>query len=673
MMKAISKFNQKSISVRITLFIWILVIFTISFYIFFSIPFQEKTLLERMRFEAQDVASSYIQANKSALITDDYQLIIDYSMSTVNNSNSILYIAVIKNDGTQSFLFQKNNWSNENLEGFWTSPKDFSDGRIIHSNIANDEVYHLSRLFIYTGIEWGWIHVGLSTESYNNAIREMITRAIGLAIGTILLSFVATFLFTKKLTKPISDLSLMAKRIESGDLSARVNIRSQDELGMLSDSFNKMTDAVSKSRDELENKVEERTTELAKINIQLTSEIEERKKTEVILNQYTIKLETLEEIYKGIISSKSPVEIFKNSAQKINDNIVKFSRSSAAIFDFSNGSAVLYAFTFNENRIIESEENFLLSHFSSLEKLQESDYFLEENLSQKKHKSEMEKLILAKGINSYICVGLKFQGQLIGELNFAFAETEGIEQSTIDTILEISNQVAVAIVQLSLEEKLKQHADDLQNSLKEKEVLLKEIHHRVKNNLQIITSLLYLQSMNIEDEATQAIFKDSQNRVKSLALVHEKLYQSKDLARIDFSDYLKNLTNFIFTTYRTNVSHLDIEYDMDEVYLSVEISVPLGLILNELLSNALKYAFIGIQKDDSTEHRITLKLKKLQNEEYLLSVSDNGIGLADDFNLEESDSLGLKLVTSLVQQIEGKLEVHPKNSTEFKITFNGNL
>jgi len=673
MMKAISKFNQKSISVRITFFIWILVIFTISFYIFFSIPFQEKTLLERMRFEAQDVASSYIQANKSALITDDYQLIIDYSMSTVNNSNSILYIAVIKNDGTQSFLFQKNNWSNENLEGFWTSPKDFSDGRIIHSNIANDEVYHLSRMFIYTGIEWGWIHVGLSTESYNNAIREMITRAIGLAIGTILLSFLTTFLFTKKLTKPISDLSLMAKRIESGDLTARVTIQSKDELGMLSDSFNKMTDAVSKSRDELENKVQERTNELAETNIQLTNEIEERKKTEVILNQYTIKLETLEEIYKGIISSKSPVEIFKNSAQKINDNIVKFSRSSAAIFDFSNGSAVLYAFTFNENRIIESEENFLLSHFSSLEKLQESDYFLEENLSQKKYKSEMEKLILAKGINSYICVGLKFQGQLIGELNFAFAETEGIKQSTIDTILEISNQVAVAIVQLSLEEKLKQHADDLQNSLKEKEVLLKEIHHRVKNNLQIITSLLYLQSMNIEDEATQAIFKDSQNRVKSLALVHEKLYQSKDLARIDFSDYLKNLTNFIFTTYRTNVSHLDIEYDMDEVYLSVEISVPLGLILNELLSNALKYAFIGIQKDDSTEHRITLKLKKLQNEEYLLSVSDNGIGLADDFNLEESDSLGLKLVTSLVQQIEGKLEVHPKNSTEFKITFNGNL
>ena len=305
--------------------------------------------------------------------------------------------------------------------------------------------------------------------------------------------------------------------------------------------------------------------------------------------------------------------------------------------------------------------------------MQEVDYFVEENLPGKKHKSEMENLVFRKGVNSYICVGLKFQGQLIGELNFAFSGTDGIDQSTIDVILEISNQVAVAIVQLSLEEKLKQHADELQNSLREKEVLLKEIHHRVKNNLQIITSLLYLQSMKIDDEATQAIFKDSQNRVKSLALVHEKLYQSKDLARIDFSDYLKNLANFIFTTYRTNVSNLNIEYEMDEVYLSVEIAVPLGLILNELLSNALKYAFTWPQKDDYKEHRIILKLKKLQAEDYLLSVSDNGIGLADDFNLEESYSLGLKLVTSLVQQIEGKLEVNPKNKTEFKITFNGNL
>lgn len=527
----------------------------------------------------------------------------------------------------------------------------------------------MSQKFIYTGIEWGWVHVGLSTDSYNKAIKDMMIRAILLSLATILLSFLATFLFTRKLTKPISDLALMAKRIESGDLTARVNISSKDELGMLSVSFNKMTDAVSKSQETLENKVSERTNQLAKTNQQLTKEIEERKKTEEILNQYTIKLQTLEEIYKGIISSKSPVEIFKTSSQKISENIIKINRSSAAIFDFTNASAALYAFTFNGNQIIETEEHFLLNDFLSIEKLQNADYFFVEDLSTKHNKSVMENLVLSKGINSYICVGLKFQGQLIGELNFAFSESINFNQSTLDTILEISNQVAVAIVQLSLEEKLKQHADELQNSLREKEVLLKEIHHRVKNNLQIITSLLYLQSMKIDDEATQAIFKDSQNRVKSLALVHEKLYQSKDLARIDFSDYLKNLTNFIFTTYRTNVSNLNIEYDLDEVYLSVEVSVPLGLIINELLSNALKYAFVGIAADDSAEHQVLLRLQTLSTNKYLLSVSDNGVGLPDNFNIEESESLGLKLVTSLVQQIDGVLEVHPKNLTEYKIIF----
>jgi len=650
-----------------------MIIFTITFYVFFSIPYQQQSLLERMQFEAQDVASSYVQANQSALITDDYQLIVDYSMNTVKNSNSILYIAVIKNDNSQSFLFQKSNWSNENLEGFWTDPNKLLNGEIINSKIVNGEVYHLAKKFIYTGIDWGWIHVGLSTESYNNASAEMRSRAIYLSFGTILLSFIATFLFTRRLTKPISDLALMTKKIESGDLSARVDIRSNDELGMLSESFNKMTEAVSKSQETLENKVLERTNELAQTNIKLTSEIEERKKTEEILNQYTIKLQTLEEIYKGIISSKSAVEIFKNSAQKINSNLIKFSRSSAAIFNFTNNSADLHAFNFNGSNIEEVVENYPLSKFSSVNKLQNIDYFWVEDLSKKEDRSEMENIVLAKGVNSYICIGLKFQTHLIGEFNFAFSESQNFNQTTLDTILEISNQVAVAIVQLSLEEKLKHHADELQNSLKEKEVLLKEIHHRVKNNLQIITSLLYLQSLKIEDEATQSIFKDSQNRVKSLALVHEKLYQSKDLARIDFSDYLKNLSSFIFTTYKTNIPNLRIDYYLDDVFLSVEVSVPLGLIINELLSNALKYAFANDQDNDSTERRILIKLKKYAADELILSVSDNGVGLPDNFNIEDTESLGLKLVTSLIQQIEGKLEVHPKDYTEFKITFKGNI
>ena len=170
------KFNIKSISVRIILLIRGLIISTITFYIFFSIPSQKAYLIERMRLEAKDVASAYIEANRSALITDAFQLIIDYSIATVKSSNSVQYIAVYKLDGTQSFIFQKKGWSSEELKGIWATPGYLTEGGIIKSEITNTEIYHLSKKFIYTGIEWGWIHVGLSTESYNKAINEMITR-----------------------------------------------------------------------------------------------------------------------------------------------------------------------------------------------------------------------------------------------------------------------------------------------------------------------------------------------------------------------------------------------------------------------------------------------------------------------------------------------------------------
>ena len=589
---------QKRLAVKISLLMWLLILLTVGAYVLFSIPFQKSLLIERMNIEAQDVASSFIHANASAIITDDYQLVVDYSVSMLKTSNSIDYIVVTKKDGSLSLVFEKEGWSTRVLKDYWVNPGDLTLGKKIKTEFSTEENYHLTKQFLYSGVDWGWVHIGLSLKNYNKAVADFNERTIILSLIVILLSLFASILFSKKITRPIINLAETAKKIEDGDLSARVALSGYDEIGDLAVSFNKMTEAVSKSNDELEAKVLERTNELAKTNIQLTSEIDEKKKTEVILNQYTTKLQTLEEIYKGIISSKSPVEIFKNSSQKIHDNLIKFSRSSAAIFDFANNSAVLYAFDFNGNQLEEQEDKYPLTQFSSVERLQSATYFLEDDLSKKENKSEMEKIVLSRGINSYICVGLKFQGHLIGELNFAFTESKKFDQVTIDTILEVSNQVAVAIVQLSLEDKLKHHAEELQNSLVEKEVLLKEIHHRVKNNLQIITSLLYLQSLKIDDEATQEIFKDSQNRVKSLALVHEKLYQSKDLARIDFSDYLKNLSNFIFTTYKTNVPNLRIDYDLDEVFLSVEVSVPLGLIINELLSNALKYAFRGNQMDD---------------------------------------------------------------------------
>lgn len=191
--------------------------------------------------------------------------------------------------------------------------------------------------------------------------------------------------------------------------------------------------------------------------------------------------------------------------------------------------------------------------------------------------------------------------------------------------------------------------EQLINSLGEKEVLLKEIHHRVKNNLQIISSLLNLQSYHVKNVDDLEIFKESQGRIKSMALIHEQLYQSKNLASINFAEYIRNIMSHLFNSYTSNATVITLDLDLNDVNLEIETAIPCGLIINELVSNGLKHAF---HNRDKGKISITLK----QNEEKtILLISDDGVG----FNIESvsSNSLGLKLVKTLVKQLEGTLEV----------------
>ena len=203
----------------------------------------------------------------------------------------------------------------------------------------------------------------------------------------------------------------------------------------------------------------------------------------------------------------------------------------------------------------------------------------------------------------------------------------------------------------------------LQNSLDEKEMLLKEIHHRVKNNLMIISSLLNLQSRYIKDEESKNIFKESQNRARSMALIHERLYQSADLKRIDFGEYIRTLANDLYHTYVMDPSLIKLNVDVDDIKLDINTSIPLGLILNELVTNSLKHAF-----PHSSHGEISI-IFHTQDNKYLLEVKDNGIGLNDDIDYKNTDSLGLRLVTSLTEQIEGIIEFNHKSGTSFKIIF----
>jgi len=199
-------------------------------------------------------------------------------------------------------------------------------------------------------------------------------------------------------------------------------------------------------------------------------------------------------------------------------------------------------------------------------------------------------------------------------------------------------------------------------SLQEKEVLLKEIHHRVKNNLQIISSLLHLQSGYIEDERTLQMFKESQSRIQSMALIHEKLYQSEDLARVDFSEYMDSLVSFLTRSYGSG--GVGVSLDVAPVFLSLDTSIPCGLIVSELVSNSFKYAFPEGHSGD-----IYVRLKPIDDEHYELCVGDTGIGFPEDVDFRETESLGLQLVTTLANQLDGEIELDRKKGTEFRIRF----
>ena len=211
--------------------------------------------------------------------------------------------------------------------------------------------------------------------------------------------------------------------------------------------------------------------------------------------------------------------------------------------------------------------------------------------------------------------------------------------------------------------KRKKLEDELKKSVEEKDLMMKEIHHRVKNNFMIIQSLLQLQSRHIDDEDVLEIFKESQNRIKSMAFIHQRLYQHDNLKKINFGDYPETLASDIFKSYVSNPDQITLDIDTADVTLDIDTAIPLGLVLNELISNSLKYAF-----PDGRSGKLMVK-SYLKGNEYSLIVSDNGIGLPEGLDYEKSDSLGLKLIYSLSDQIGAEVKVDTTNGTKFEITF----
>jgi PAS domain S-box-containing protein len=260
------------------------------------------------------------------------------------------------------------------------------------------------------------------------------------------------------------------------------------------------------------------------------------------------------------------------------------------------------------------------------------------------------------------------------KLEYRFRHKDGTLRWFSMTLLsqrdETANCWVVTTVDTDITER-KQAEEQLEASLQEKEALLKEVHHRVKNNLQVICSLLDLQLQRIQDPQVLEVFRNSQNRVRSMALIHEKLYQSESLSKVNLADYIESLTMYLIQTYAINPNKITLQLNLEPVLLNLDTAIPCGLILNELISNALKHAFPG-----NTDGTIWISLSCLRPvmpsqrcDVFELVVGNNGVKLPELPDFSRAKSLGFQLVNILTQQLNGQIEVSQNQGTEFKLRF----
>jgi two-component sensor histidine kinase len=236
-----------------------------------------------------------------------------------------------------------------------------------------------------------------------------------------------------------------------------------------------------------------------------------------------------------------------------------------------------------------------------------------------------------------------------------------LEQRVHDRTAELARVNEALLEEIS---ERKRAEAQIKASLKEKEVLLREIHHRVKNNLQIVSSLLNLQSSAVDDQGTRVVFQESKDRIRSMALVHQQLYQSRDLARIDAVEYLHSLASNLFRSYGIDTNLIRLRIEMDQLELGVDTAIPCGLLINELVSNALKHAF-----PDGRPGEVRIELRARENGELLLRLSDDGIGFPAELDYRRTTTLGLRLVNTLIEQLGGTIQLNAGPGTAFEVRF----
>lgn len=253
--------------------------------------------------------------------------------------------------------------------------------------------------------------------------------------------------------------------------------------------------------------------------------------------------------------------------------------------------------------------------------------------------------------------------------NFLSSEKESINVNIHISPVEFEGEIVAILINangITPQEQLAESPPEslsLTKALDDKEILIRETHHRTKNNLLIIASLLHLTSADIDDENAKQIFSQTETRAKSMALIHDKLFQSGEFKQINFGDYIRQLAHDLFKSFLKDPDHVQLLMELQDLKLDINTAIPLGLILNELLTNSIKYAF------PNGEHGTVLIKFYRKHNQYTMTVADNGIGLPPELDIDKTDTLGFRLINSLVGQIEGEFIDNRNTGTEIIIKF----
>jgi len=560
----------------------------------------EESAADALRAKGR-VVTAMTAANISPAMVFDDTLQMNEELLNARLSPDLVYAVALDSEGRV-----RASWGLD-LAVRWDYMSTSPDG-----DLRDDAIHRQRTPVLHGGTPIGMLYVGFSNEPVLQRAAEARTRALLLTLVIMLVSAIAVVSVTAAITRNLQTVVETALQVAAGDLSRRVSVRAQDDVRDLGDTINGMLDrleasqrALADANRELEDRVSQRTRALA-------SEVEEHKRTEASLRLSERRMRQVIDVVPQFIFAKD-----------VTGRFILVNSAMAAAF----GSSVEEMLQKHSDKV----------YFSAAE-------------------AKQFRLDDLEVINSR-------RPKIIPEETVTFADGSRHIFHTVKIPFTFSGSDVPAVLGVGMDiTDLKEYQDQLQSSLREKEVMLKEIHHRVKNNLQVVSSLLSLQASTLSDPVLRELLLESQNRIRSMALVHERLYRSGTLATIDFAEYLNYVVTQLLRSYRKPGVHCSVHAEPGT--LTVDDAVPCGLIVNELLTNCLKHAFPGERTGE-----VDVTFRSLDSELFEIAVRDTGVGFPEDADYTQMPSMGMTLVTSLVEQLGGMLMLERGGGTMFRLRF----